>query len=237
MRLLGLDFETTGLDPKIDQVTEVGLVLFDTDAHQPVRINGLLVRTEFGITPEITALTGITDKMLDAYGVSSSIAVKGILSMAKSADYFCAHNGIDFDKPFLDTWCTREQVEMPAQMWIDTKTDLPKEAYGKSASMKYMAADHGFLYDAHRAVSDVMAMFKILDRYDINAVIERAKTPNVHVRAVVSYDDRLLAKERGYHWRPEAKLWVKPLKASEVDAEKAAAPFPVVQMMNETVAV
>lgn len=235
MKLLGLDFETTGLDPKIDQVTEVGLVLFDTEAHQPVRINGLLIRTELGITPEITALTGITDKMLDTYGVPPTVAAKGILSMAKGADYFCAHNGIDFDKPFLETWCIREKLEMPAQMWIDTKTDLPKEAYGKSASMKYMAADHGFLYDAHRAVSDVLAMFKILDRYDIDAVIERAKTPNVHVRAVVSYDDRLLAKERGYHWKPDLKLWVKPLKATEVAAEKEAAPFPVVQMESVTV--
>lgn len=235
MKILGIDFETQGLDPQIDEVTEVGLVLFDTDEKQPVRVSGFLVANERGVTSEITKLTGITNAMLDSYGFTSTAALMAILSMAKSADYFCAHNGIDFDKKFLEMWCTREKLPMPQQLWLDTKTDLPKEAYGKSASMYYMAADHGFLYDAHRAVSDVLAMFKILDRYDISAIIERAKTPNVHVRAVVSYDDRLLAKERGYHWKPELKLWIKPLKASEVMAEKEAAPFPVVQM--ETVIV
>lgn len=230
MRILGLDFETTGLDPQIDQVTEVGIVLFDTDTKQPVRVSGYLVQTELGITSEITDLTGITSGMLEAYGITPRLAVETIIRQAKTVDYFCAHNGNDFDKLFLATWCVREGVEMPAQPWIDTKTDLPREAYGKSASMFYMAADHGFLYDAHRAVSDVLAMFKILGHYDINAVIERAKTPNVYVRAVVSFDEKDLAKARGYHWKPERKLWIKPLKLSEVEEEKQAAPFPVVLM-------
>lgn len=230
MKILALDFETTGLDPKVDQVTEVGLALYDSVLRQPVRISGFLVRTEFGITSEITELTGITDAMLDAYGFQPKAALQSILKMAADADAFCAHNGKDFDRLFLETWCAREKQEMPNLLWIDTKTDLPKEAYKKSASMFYMAAEHGFLYDAHRAVSDVLAMIKILDRYDIEKVVERAKTPNVQVRAVVSYDDKDLAKERGYHWRPELKLWVKPLKLTEVDAEKSSAPFPVVLM-------
>jgi DNA polymerase III subunit epsilon len=230
MKVLGLDFETTGLDPKVDQVTEVGMVLFDTDMHQPVRISGFLVRTEFGITSEITELTGITDAMLDAYGFPPSAALQSILKMAAGADAFCAHNGKDFDRLFLETWCAREKQQMPSLLWLDTRTDLPKEAYKKSASMFYMAAEHGFLYDAHRAVSDVLAMLKILDRYDIKTVVERAKTPNVQVRAVVSYDEKDLAKERGYHWKPELKLWVKQLKLSEVETEKEAAPFSVVLM-------
>jgi hypothetical protein len=66
-------------------------------------------------------------------------------------------------------------------------------------------ADHGFVYPAHRAVNDVLAMLQILDRYSIAEIIERANTPNVEVRAVVSFDDRLLAKERGYVARCAAK--------------------------------
>ena len=73
-------------------------------------------------------------------------------------------------------------------------------------------------------------MLELLSRYDLDKVIKRAQTPNVNVRAVVSFDDRQLAKERGYYWKPELKLWVKPLKADEVDEEKLKAPFPVVQM-------
>jgi hypothetical protein len=73
-------------------------------------------------------------------------------------------------------------------------------------------------------------MLQLLAMYDLDKVIKRAQTPNVNVRAVVSFDDRQLARERGYYWKPELKLWVKPLKADEVDEEKLKAPFPVVQM-------
>jgi hypothetical protein len=50
----------------------------------------------------------------------------------------------------------------------------------------------------------------------------------VEVRAVVDYSERLLAKERSYYWFAELKQWRKPMKLSEVDAEKVAAPFSVV---------
>lgn len=228
MKILGIDTETTGLDVKNDEVTEVGLVLFDTEARQPVRITGYLCKVTRPISEEITKITGITQSMIDTYGVPSKAALEGIIRQAQMADFFCAHNGLDFDAPILRSWAAREGLTFPDLPWIDTKTDLPTEAYGKSASMKYMAADHGFLYDAHRAVSDVLAMFKILDKYDANAIIERAKTPNVHVRALVSYDDRNKAKERGYHWKPEIKSWIKPLKETEVAKEKEEAGFEVI---------
>lgn len=235
MKLLGFDTETTGLDPEKDEVTEIGAVLFDTDSHQPVRITGYLVKVSKPVSKEITALTGITSEMLDLYGIASKPALESVLRQMKSADFMCAHNA-PFDKGFLQAWCKREGVEMPEIPWIDTKCDLVEAAYllGKSASLKYLAADHGFVYPAHRAVNDVLAMLQILDRYPLDQIIERAQTPNVEVRAVVSFNDRLQAKERGYFWKPEQKLWVKQLKLNMVAIEKEAAPFPVV-LMTEAV--
>ena len=99
---------------------------------------------------------------------------------------------------------------------------------GKSASLKYLCADHGFLYEAHRAVSDVLAMLRLVAMYDIDAVIKRSQIPNVEVRAVVDYSERLLAKERSYYWFSELKQWRKPLKLDEVEREKSEAPFSVV---------
>lgn len=232
MKILGIDYETTGLDPQKDRITEAGLVLWDSDSKQPVRITGFLVKTPAPVSAEITALTGITNELLATYGVEPKSALTATLGMIAQADFMCAHNGTDFDRLFLEAECARIGTGPKTLPWIDTRTDLPVAAYkrGKSASLKYMAADHGFVYPAHRAVNDVLAMFEILAMYDIDEVIKRAQTPNVHVRAVVSFDDKHLAKERGYFWKPDAKLWVKPLKADEVDAEKLAAPFPVVIM-------
>jgi DNA polymerase-3 subunit epsilon len=232
MKILGLDYETTGLDPKRDYITEAGLVMWDSDTKQPARITGFLVKTPAPVSAEITQLTGITNELLANYGVEPKAALTATLGMIAQADFIAAHNGTEFDKLFLEADCARQGQTLKPVPWIDTRTDLPVAAYqlGKSASLKYLACDHGFVYPAHRAVNDVLAMFEIMGRYDLNEIIKRAQTPNVRVRAVVSFDERLLAKERGYYWKPELKLWIKPLKADEVDAEKLAAPFPVVLM-------
>lgn len=229
--ILGLDTETQGLDATKDRVTEWGLVLWDSVTKQPVRMSGFLVKVPGGVSSEIEKLTGITNEMLEKYGVEPASALKAVSGMAGQADFICAHNA-EFDRGFYEAEYKRMNIVPYTRPWIDTRTDLPHAAYqlGKSASLKYLAADHGFVYPAHRAVNDVLAMLEILGRYDLDETIKRAQTPNVQVRAVVSFDDRLLAKERGYYWKPESKLWIKPLKANEVDAEKEAAPFPVVLM-------
>lgn len=231
MRILGIDFESTGLDPQKDCITEVGLVLWESETKQPVRISGFLVKQVSPISAEITALTGITSEMCANFGLSSVQALMAIQSLADQADYIVAHNA-PFDRGFYEAECARQGKNPSAKPWIDTAVDMPKEAYalGKSRSLKYWACDHAFTYPAHRAVNDVLAMLEIFGRYDLDTIIKRAHTPNVQVRAVVSFDDRNLAKERSYYWRPEAKLWTRFLKEDEVDLEKSQAPFPVVVM-------
>lgn len=225
MLILGLDAETTGLDLVNDRITELGLVMWDSESKQPVRIGGFLINTPKEITEEITKLTGITRAMLDKYGVNEKQAFETTISSLNGADYIIAHNGADFDKVLLENWASRENTALPVKTWIDSKSDLPAEAYGRSASLKYMACDHGFLYDAHRAVSDVLAMLKILSLYDVDKVVERAKQPTVYIQALVTFDNNKLAKERGYHWKPETKQWIKPIKQNELEQEQKEAGF------------
>lgn len=230
MKILGIDFETTGLDPQKDRITEVGLVLYDTSSKQPVRISGFLVKPQGAIiSAELEKLTGITNSLVEAYGVTPGQALAAVTALTGQADMLCAHNA-EFDRGFYEAECARQGQKPFAKGWIDSRTDLPVEAYqlGKSASLKYLACDHGFTYPAHRAVNDVLAMLEIFSRYDLDTITTRATTPNVKVRAVVSFDDRALAKERSYYWDGEKKIWWRALKANEVDAEKEAAPFPVV---------
>lgn len=231
MLILGLDTETQGLDATKDRVTEWGLVLWDSETKQPVRISGFLVKVPGGVSNEIEKLTGITNDLLEKYGVEPAAAMKAVQGMVAQADILCAHNK-DFDTAFYTEECKRANATPSTKPWIDTMVDLPPVAYtrGKSAALKYMCCDLGFVYPAHRAVNDVLAMFELLGRYDLNETIKRAQTPNVQVRAVVSFDEKHLAKERSYFWNGEKKLWWKQLKADEVDAEKEAAPFSVVVM-------
>lgn len=228
MKILGFDVESTGLDPKKDSITEMGLVLYDTDLKTPVRISGFLVKGGF-ISEEITRITGITQAAVDTYGVTPFAAIGALDKMAESANYFCAHNA-PFDREFGKALFATQGRGFPDVPWIDTRTDLPPEAYakGKSASLKYLCADHGFLYEAHRAVSDVLAMLRLVAMYDLDTIIKRSQIPNVEVRAQVTYEQRILAKGEGYYWNANLKQWRKPLKADEVEAEKARASFPVI---------
>lgn len=230
MLIAGIDFETLGLDPNVDDITEIGLVLYDTEEKSPVQITGYLVATDKIVTEEITRLTGITNALLTKYGKPRTATLRGLLAAVKNVTYFLAHNGNNFDRPFLEAWCKRENLPMPTQPWIDSRVDLPAEAYEKGANLFVMAAAHGFLFDGHRAVNDVLATFKIMSKYDIDVVIQRALTPNVRARAVVSYEDRQLAKGAGFQWAPERKRWEISVKANELDALKARVTFPVVQI-------
>ena len=225
MKILGIDFETEGLSPEKHKITEIGMCLYDVGAKAPVRISGFLVKGGL-ITAEIERITGITQAMLDVYGYEPATALKAIASFANQADYFLAHNA-PFDKSFLAALDSNLANSKP---WVDSRTDLPPEAYakGKSASLRYLCADHNFTYDAHRAVNDVLAMLRLVTMYDLDTIIKRSQIKNVEVRAAVSYDDRLLAKERGYYWKSDLKQWRKPLKADEVQAEKDSAGFPVI---------
>jgi DNA polymerase III alpha subunit (gram-positive type) len=228
MKILGIDFETEGLLPEKHKITEVGMCLYDTEMRAPVRISGFLLKGGL-ITAEIERITGITQAMLDTYGYSPEAAVKAIAQMANFADYLCAHNA-PFDKGFLEELFKRQEFNLQEKPWIDTRTDLPPEAYakGKSASLRYLCADHNFTYDAHRAVNDVLAMLRLVAMYDLDTIIKRSQIKNVEVRAQVSYNDRLLARERGYYWKSELKQWRRPMKADEVEAERQNAPFPVI---------
>src|SRR5690348_7618922 len=156
MKILGFDTETTGLDPQKDEIVEVGAVLFDADIMEVVRVTGYLVKPKRPIPSEASKVNGITNEMLEKYGVESRAGLQAFLALAKHVDFYLAHNA-PFDKSFLEAWCARENMPMVEKPWINTQVDLPVEAYEKGANLFVMAARHGFLYDAHRAVNDVLA--------------------------------------------------------------------------------
>jgi hypothetical protein len=79
-------------------------------------------------------------------------------------------------------------------------------------------------------------MLKVLDQQpDIHAVIARAMSPWVVARALVSFEEKDLAKARRYMWEnigteKYPKQWGKKIKQMDFASEVLEAPFKIAVM-------
>ncbi len=229
MKLLGLDFETTGLSFTDDRIIEIGAVLWDTELRAPMRIFSALVLHPDKKT-ELEAINGISQKMLEEYGDDQQNAFTELDDMAESAAFIVAHNGSGFDKPMMEAsvkcFPMPEEWTLLKLPWIDTCQDLPIPDRITTRKLTHLAAEHGFLNPfAHRAVFDVLTMLKILDCYPLDVVLENARQPMVTLQACVSYEARKKASDRRYFWKPETKQWLRHMKAHHVGKERLECGF------------
>jgi len=226
MIILGLDLETTGLDVTTDQIIEVGAVLWDWERKVPLRILSEMVQIESGVPAEITELTGITSADLSNYGAPLPRVLKDLHHLGREAQFIVAHNGLQFDRLFLE----REWLEFPQEKlnlpWLDTSLDVPYPTRMSTRKLSYLAAEHGFLNPfSHRAVFDVLTMLHVLSRYSSEEVLKLQASPLRRVVAQVSYEGREQAKGAGFRWDPVQRHWY--MEGKECLLQERAFPFPV----------
>lgn len=228
MLLLGLDLETTGLDIERCGVIEVGLVLWDWELGVPVKIFSELINEPN--RPEINkSFIGdeITEEMIEKYGQipyntrgGTGSVMEPILELFEEADAIVTCNGNKFDKLVLERFLLRYEYAMSEKIWIDIVTDIKYPPLCAYRSLIYLAGYHGFVNPLpHRALFDTVSTLKILGEYDIEEVLERAKSPLVALQALVSYDNRKLAKDAGFWWIPDEKIWCKDVKEIDITPE------------------
>ncbi len=226
MLICGIDFETTGLDSKLDRITEVGAVLMDWESGVPFRMLSRLVHPGRPIPLEVEKLTGISDELVSLYGFSESEVMGELCLMIEEADYAMAHNGTAFDSLFFQESLKRIGLRPPQRLWLDTKTDIRYPEAITTRNLRHLASEHEFLNPfAHRAVFDVLTMLKVASRYNLDEIIARAKEPTIYVQAVVSFDDKDKAKARGYYWCAPRKIWWRTFKESDYVVEREACGF------------
>jgi DNA polymerase-3 subunit epsilon len=232
MRVLGLDFETNGLNTAEDRITEIGAVLWDVQTKTPLLMEGIYLHDDtYPPQPaEIVRLTGITDSTLREFGLHPRMGLARLEEICEKyrPEYIVAHNGENFDRPFLKCELSRSGVEAPvlsALPWIDTRADIPFDVEPESRRLKHLALDQGFINPfAHRAVFDVLTMLRVLGGHDIEKVIAYQKIPFVVCRAMTNYDQKELAKAQRYSWekigdKVYPKMWVKRVKENLLEQE------------------
>jgi len=230
VRVLLLDLETTGLDPKTAEIIEIGWAVWDTERATALRTGGTLVKPTKGPVPQaITDLTGIRHGDVLEFGVTLEEAIDLVLPEALRADYLVGHNARGFDRLFLEA----ADPAFVGRPWIDTMTDLPYPPEKRERKLIAACAEHGFVNPfPHRALCDALSTGRLLSFYPIDVVEFRAKSPETVVQALVSFEEKELAKARGFQWqelngKTYPKSWVRSVKACDLPALEHEAPFKV----------
>lgn len=226
MYFLGIDLETTGIDPTSSDIIEIGYVIWDTDLSCPVKFGCHLIKINYPLPLEIKKLTGINDNHLNKFGVALKQAILSLADLARDCDFLIGHNAIEFDRKYLSKACKDYSILFPKKYWIDTMIDLPYPSSIKTRKLNYLAVEHQIPVTlSHRAVFDVWTAMQILKQYDIKETIERAKTGFVKLIAKISYEERTKASTQGFKWDPKNKIWFKVLR--EYDVKNIQFDFPV----------
>ncbi len=149
-----LDIETTGLNPKEDEIIEIGIVVFD--GEKILKEWSTFVKCPFKI-PEFTKrLTGITDEMLKDAPLISEVEgqIREIVQ-----DYPIVGHFIFFDMNFLTEKGMRllnKQLDtcQLAQVFLENETSYSLEVLVNALGIKHE--------NAHRAMDDVKANVELL---------------------------------------------------------------------------
>lgn len=229
MILLGVDCETTGLDTSTDRIIEIGAILYDTEAKTPLHMFSTLIRHP--VEDGYVSPTGIKGEWLRQFGMSLPDAFGEIQRISSLADVKAAvaHNAENYDKPLILAELERNGFQehfLKTAHWIDSRYDLPFEQPPTSRRLVHLAAEvAGFCNPfPHRALFDVLTMFKLMDNFDYEKVLEHSKLPWVTARIMVNYENYKIAKDLRYSYSgPPDKIWTKKVKEDQFDAEVKAA--------------
>jgi DNA polymerase-3 subunit epsilon len=185
------DTETTGLDPRLCRVVEVGGIRFDARGIA-ARFN-TLINPGVPMPSEVTKINGITDAMLSGQP-TSSVALPDFLRFAGDT-VLIAHNA-PFDISFMNEELARLGKPALKNRVVDTRIFAREMFPGRpNYKLQDLAAHFGIkAIDAHRAEDDArvcMELFLVClkalsEKLDINVQNTPVQTPKtVHAESDV----------------------------------------------------
>lgn len=199
--LIILDCETTGLNPRMDRIIELAAQLYVYTQGEFKLVDQIdsLVKQKVKLPPRIITLTGITDDMLNQYGVEEQDLVKTfkIRFLANKATrmILLSYNA-NFDMNFIKGMLERngENLANYSTAYIDILTiykDRANYPHKLSDALVHYNLDQKYA-NTHRAIDDCIACYQVLlrmaDEYDdINRYINLfGYNPNYPPRDIIS---------------------------------------------------
>lgn len=233
MKFVAFDYETTGLDTNTCEVIEAGMALYDTSLGlAPMLTRSFFVHPNEPISKEITQITGITQEMVNRFGVQADEATFEMYKLCNdhSVDFILGHNIFDYDVPIFNRYLELAGLKMEVPKIVDTMIDLIYERPPKASSLIYLAASEGKFVNPfpHRALFDALSSAKLfLDQHFQNIWDIASVSRICEIRADVSFNNRHLASQAGYRWDGDRKIWQKKIRKYNLSKESVGKPFPV----------
>ena len=160
-RMVIFDLETTGVDTQDDRIIQFGALIYDgcggvTEAN-------IMVNPGVQIPESSTKVHGKTDADVAMCPPFSSVAEQ-ILAVFEGADIVGHFNGRTFDDQMLAAELSRAGYDPFPFLSIDRidVIDLVREHFSHRLENVYSLLTGGEEFDAHEAIADVKATFRIL---------------------------------------------------------------------------
>ncbi len=154
------DFETTGLDSQYDRIIEVGaqkIVNFEV-----VDEFSSFVQVKDRLSPVVTQLTGITEKMLEGEPPIEEILPKFLKFIDGSL--LVAHNA-SFDMSFLKAEAYRLGLDLDWSAFCSLKLARQFLPDLESRSLDALAEYYGLSFEArHRSIGDVKVTVSVIEQ-------------------------------------------------------------------------
>lgn len=154
--LLALDFETTGLNPRLDRVLEVGLV--------GERNYSSLVADAPPSPPAAQAAHGITPQLARRLGKPGRVVLSELLEVLGQGPLQIVTHNVPFDRSFLEAWVEREGRALPEIEWLCTLAEARELCPDPSISkgLGKLAARFGWHTGRlHRAQADAAVAWRL----------------------------------------------------------------------------
>ena len=170
MKILYLDFETTGLETSRDRIIELGLILHDEASGEKESYEAL-VNPGMKIPAETTAIHGIKDEdVADKAPLKEKLPK--VLDMVNRCEVIAGYN-VSFDLKILMAEGRRLGQPLPLhskRIWDMQKIFFHHEPRSLSAAVKFYCGKE--IENAHRALGDVEATLDVFqaqkERYQLD---------------------------------------------------------------------
>ena len=217
--VLILDTETTGFDHANDACLEVAVVEYSIKHMSVLGCFSAVMTSDKG-NAEAEKINHIPLGILDPMYGRTPVAVWGLVErFARRSAAVLAHNS-DFDKG----WVPPEHALLKIP-WIDTCFGVNWPLQSRAAnSLINLAFEHGLGIDSpHRALADCLLIARLMTRcaelgYDVGAILARGLRPQGYFMALVSYEDRQLAKDAEFKWQSATKTWERKMAVEDAKA-------------------